>query len=242
MRGESNSGHAQSREFVYQAAVACFRRLGYTAAALTDIAAEAGVPLASVQQCFSSKEAAAIALVQAKFDELTRHIDSLAAGAMAHRYKQALTFAVQLLAQDRDAVAAVFARAMSDDAEFDIMAGSFARKLGAALERLVLQSDDALSAKQARDMGIALHSTLMLVLVFWCYDRSPEQQATSRLLDLVGDLFAQLRPLYLLPMAPQAVARLAGIMQPLLQSASVGAAAQEDTRDREHQDFDVHRD
>ena len=91
-------------------------------------------------------------------------------------------------------------------------------------------------------MASALYATLMMVLLFWCLDRSPGQQAANNLLGLVRDLFAQLRPLYFLPMAPQAIARLAGIVQPLTEAASVSAAAQEDARDGEHQDLDVHRD
>lgn len=241
-RSESNPDTAQARQLVYQAAVACFRRLGYPAVTLPDIAAEAGMPHGAVQRHFSSKEAIALTLVQAKIDELATHIDSLAAGVMADRYSQALSFAVQSMSQDREAVVAVFARAMVDGAEFNIMFGSSAQRLIAALERLALQSDDALRGHQARDMSVALYTALMFVLVFWCYDRSPGQAATDNLLGLARDLFARLRPLYFLPMAPQAIARLAGIIQPLAESVSVGAAAQKDAWDSEHQNLNVHRD
>lgn len=241
-RSESNPEAARARQQVYQAAIACFRRSGYSAATMSDIAAEAGLPLAAAQLHYPCKEDIALTLVQAKIAELARHIDSLAAGAMADRYSQTLSFAIQTLSQDREAVAAVFAGAMLDAAEFDLLSGSSAQRLTVALERLVLESDDALRGRQARDMTAALFTILMLVLLFWCYDRSPERKSTGSLLDLARDLFAQLRPLYFLPMAPGAIARLAAIVQPLSESASVGAAAQEDARDGKHQDFDVHRD
>ncbi len=181
-------------------------------------------------------------VLQTKLDALATHIDSLPAGAMADRYSQALSIAIQTLSQDRQAVAAVFAGAMLDEAEFELLTGSSAQRLTAALERLALESDDALRGPQARDMAAALFITLMLVLIFWCYDRSPGQKSTESLLSLVRDLFAQLRPLYFLPMAPGLIARLARIAQPLSESPSVGAAAQEDARDGKHQDLDVHRD
>ncbi len=180
--------------------------------------------------------------LQAKLDELAAHIDSLAAGAMADRYAQALSFALQIMAEDREAVAAGFAHAMVDCAENDLVSGTFARRLIAALERLVLASDDALPERQARDMAAALYAVLMMLLIFWCYDRTPGQAATGNLLSLTRDLFARIRPLYFLPMAPQAIARLAAIVQPPPESPSVSAAAQKDARDSEHQDFDVHRD
>ena len=161
---------------------------------------------------------------------------------MADRYSQLLTFALQTMSEDREAVVAAFAGSMADSAQFDIMSAPSAQRLTAALERLVLESDDALREHQARDMGAALYAALMLVLIFWCYDRTPRQQASKDLLGFVRDLFAQLRPLYFLPVAPQAIARLASIVQPLSESASKGAAAQNDARDSEHQDLDVHRD
>ncbi len=239
---ELNSEAVSAWQNVVNAAMTCFRRSGYAAATMSDIAAEAGLPLAAVRRCFPGKEALALALVQAKIDELAAYIDSLAAGAMADRYSQTLSFALRTLSQDRDVVTAVFASAMVDGAEFDLMSGLSAQRLTAAMERLVLQSDDALREQQARDMGAALYTALMLILVFWCYDRSPGQAVTGDLLGLVCDLFAQVRPLYFLPMAPQAIARLAAIVQPLTEPASVGAAAQKDARDSEHQYLDVHRD
>lgn len=237
---ESNLDPAKARQQIYQAAVAGFRRLGYPTTSLADIAAEAGVPLADVQRCFSSKEAIALALVQAKIDAIATQIDSLAAGTMADRFSQALSFAVQIMSQDPEAVAAGFAHAMVDGAEFDLVSAPSAQRLIAALERLVLESDDTLREDHARDMGAALYATLMMILLFWCYDRSPGRVATKNLLELMQDLFARLRPLYFLPMAPQAIARLASIVQPLSQSPSVGAAAQEDARDSQHQDLDIH--
>ena len=241
-RTQPNPNNAETRQLVIKAGVACFRRLGYSTVALPDIAAEAGLPLAAVKRHYASKEAIARTLVQAKIDELVDQIDALPAGAMADRYSQALTFAVQTLSQDREAVAAVFADAMVDGAEFDLMSGSSAQRLTAAMERLVLASNDALREQQARDMSAALYAAFIFVLLFWCYDRSPGQAATDNLLSLARDLFAQLRPLYFLPMTPGAIARLASIVQPQSESVSVGAAAQDDARDGEHQDFDVHRD
>ena len=181
-------------------------------------------------------------MLQTKLDELATHIDSLPAGAMADRYSQVLSHALQIMSEDRDAVAAGFARAMVDGAEYDLMSAPSAQRLIAALERLVLESDDALRERQARDMAVALFATLMMMLIFWCYDRTPGQAATGNLLSFLRDLVAQARPLYILPMVPQAMARLAAIVQPPVESASIGAAAQKDARNREHQDFDVHRD
>ena len=99
-----------------------------------------------------------------------------------------------------------------------------------------------LQEPKARELGIALYTFHMLVVVFWLYDRSPGQASTGKLVRLVHELFKLIRPMFFLPMIPQGIARLAEIVLPDLGDSSVGAAAQDDPRDGQHQDFDIHRD
>lgn len=168
-------------------------------------------------------------------------IDSLAPGQLANRYYQSLEAALEAMSSQRSELAALFGLAMADEAGFDLMRGEGAERIARAYHRLVLDSDDALRDPKALQMGIALYAFHMLALLFWLYDRSPDQAATRNLLRWAHDLFKLLRPLFLLPLIPQGVAKLAAIVMPELLRRSERAAAQNDARDGQHQDFDIHR-
>lgn len=181
-----------------------------------------------------------LALYDQVLDSLESIIDELPAGQIADRYHQSLTHALALMAEERKATAALFAAALADDADFDLLRGERAERLTRAYHQLVTKSDDA--HPKALELGIALYTFHMLIVLFWLYDRSPKQESTRKLLDLTRDLFKLLRPMFFLPMAPQGIAKLAEIVLPELKRESERAAAQEDPRDGEHQDFDIHRD
>ena len=167
-------------------------------------------------------------------------IDDLPSGPIADRYHQSLRQALALMAGERATLAALYAAALAEDAHFDLLRGQQAERLSRAYQRLVLASDDA--HPKALELGIALYSFHQLIVLFWLYDRSPQQEATQRLLKLTRELFKLLRPMFFLPMVLQGIAKLADIVLPELKRKSERAAAQEDPRDGEHQDLDIHRD
>ena len=182
----------------------------------------------------------------AQYDHCISSIESkiaeLPPGPLADRYHLALTFALAELSKERAAMQALFAAAMAEEAGFDLLRGERADRLSRAYHRLVLASDDALRDPKALELGIAFYTFHMLAILFWLYDRSPEQASTLTLLNLARELFKLLRPLFFLPMVPQGIAKLAEIVLPELRRASEGAAAHDDPRDGEHEDFDIHRD
>ncbi len=231
-----------TRQHIYEASLSCFRRQGFETVTMQEIAAQAGVALETVQRHFPDKKTIARALYQRKIDALIAHIEGLPAGILADRFYQVLTYALQTMSQDREATMAVFTDAIVDGNDFDLMSGSQAQRLSSAFHRLVLESEDALREPQAQELGAVLYTLQMMVLVFWCYDRSPGQMSTRSLMSLMHNLFKQLRPMFFLPMIPQAIAQLAAIIQPAMEPESISAAAQNDARDGEHQDLDVHRD
>ncbi len=169
-------------------------------------------------------------------------IDDLPSGPIADRYHQSLRQALALMAGERAALAALYAAALAEDAHFDLLRGQQAERLSRAYHRLVLASDDSIREPKALELGIALYSFHQLIVLFWLYDRSPEQEAAQRLLKLTRELFKLLRPMFFLPMVPQGIAKLADIVLPGLKQKSERAAAQEDPRDGEHQDLDIHCD
>ena len=190
---------------------------------------ESGTPpnLALYHQCISS--------IEAKIAELPP-------GQLADRYHQSLAHALAEMAKERAAMQALFGAAMAEDAGFDVMRGERAERLSRAYHGLVLASDDALRDPKALELAIALYTIHMMILLFWLYDRSPEQASTRKLVTLARELFKLLRPLFFLPLVPQGIANLAAIMLPEISRASEGAAAHDDARDGEQKDFNIHRD
>lgn len=183
-----------------------------------------------------------LALYHQRIAAIEAKIADLPPGSVADRYHHALTFALAEMAKERATMQALFAAAMAEDAGFDLMRGERAERLSRAYHGLVLASDDALRDPKALELGIALYTIHMMLVLFWLYDRSPEQASTRKLATLAHELFKLLRPLFFLPIAPQVIARLAAILLPEIRRASEGAAAQDDPRDGEHQDFNIHRD
>ena len=183
-----------------------------------------------------------LALYDQFMDSLEATIDELASGQLADRYHQALKHALAQLSQERAAMQALFAAALAEDAEFDLLRGDRAERLARVYHRLVLGSDDALREPKALELGIALYTFHMLIVLFWLYDRSPDRASTQKLLKMLHELFKLARPMFFLPLVPQGIASLAEIVLPELRRRSVRAASQEDPRDGEHQDFDIHRD
>lgn len=183
-----------------------------------------------------------LALYDEILDSIASTVDEMPYGQIADRYHRALQDSLALMAEERKAMAALFAAAVADDAGFDLLRGERAARLTRAYHRLVTKSDDALREARALELGVALYAFHLIIVLFWLYDRSPEQESTGKLLDLTRDLFKLLRPMLFLPMAPRGIAKLAEIVLPELMRESERATAQEDPRDSEHQDFDIHRD
>ena len=62
---------------------------------------------------------------------------------------------------------ALFAAALAEETELDLMAGFLAERLAGSCYQLVLSSEDALPETKARHLGIVLYTFQMLVLLFW---------------------------------------------------------------------------
>lgn len=234
--------HQTVRRRVVAAAAALFRQRGYAAVGMDEIAVAAGVSWHQCRQLFPSKESIASAIYAEHVHTLAMFMDQQASGQIADCFHAALRQAVAAMAVDRAALAALFGAALVEGADLQLMGGPQAERLVSAYHRLVLSSQDALREPKALELGISLYMVQMLVLLFWLYDRSPGQASTWKLLRFAHELFRLARPLFFMPLIPRSLSKLAWIVMPELLRDSIGAAAQEDPRDSQQQDLDVHRD
>lgn len=232
----------QTRQHVYHRAAECFRKRGYDAVSMREIAAAADVSVALIDRHFASKEEIALCWYGDEVEALAGEMAGLPPGQLADRYHQALEMTFRRLRPMRGAIAALFAGAMRSDADFSLMDSPQGQRLSQSYRHLVLDSDDALREPKATELGIALYCVHMLLILFWLYDRSPEQESTDKLLAFAREMFKLLRPLFFLPMVPQGIAKLARIVMPDREQMadSISAAAQDDAGDGQHKDLDVH--
>ena len=68
----------------------------------------------------------------------------------------------------------------------------------------------AKNVKRFTRVQMLFHFALIL---FWLYDRSPDQQATKDLLGFTCNALTLIRPVLILPFVSQEMAHLAGIME-----------------------------
>ena len=224
----------ETRQRIYRAAIACFQARGYKDVTMREIAEAAGVSVGLSYRYFPHKEEFVLQWYGEHVEELAGQMAALESGQLADRYYLALESNLRALQPMRAAVAGLFGAAMAADSGVALMENPQGRRLAAAYRQLVLESEDALREPKATHMGIVLYIFHMLIVLFWLYDRSPEQATTRRLLAFVREVFKLLRPMFFLPMAPQGIAKLAGIVMPAVagEASSIGAAAQDHARDR----------
>jgi hypothetical protein len=89
---------------------------------------------------------------------------------------------------------------------------------------VVRGATDAPRERQARDLATVLYGAHLALLLFWLYDRSPNQRATEELLSLTCELLSIARRLLRLPPVAKVLARLARVIGPMFDGIVEGQA------------------
>ena len=207
----------QTRDHIYETAMALFQEYGYDQTTMRMIAKSADVSIGLTYRYFARKEDIIMALYADCVIELIDYMEALPTGQLADRYHRVLEHSLNQLLPHRLPLMALFGSAMQSDSSMSLMdtnPNSLSQRLVEGYHQLVLGSEDALREPKSMQLGIALYTFHMLIILFWLYDRTPNQQATHKLRHFVYELFKTLRPMFILPMVPQAIAKLAGIIMP----------------------------
>lgn len=194
-----------TRRKIYEAAMELFREKGFEQTTMRDIAAKAGVALGGTYYYFSSKDAIVLAFYS-EMQETSNQVvhDSLAGRKkLKDRIRCVLDQRLELLAPNRKFCAALFRHAPNaadplspfSDETRPIREGAIGHM------RLALEGSDA---KVPADLKPRLPYLLwlyqMALIMFWLYDRSPDQQRTGRLLEKSLGLLVNLLRLSALPL------------------------------------------
>jgi AcrR family transcriptional regulator len=201
-------------EIIHHAA-ALFREKGYDETTLNDVALAADITLAALEQMVPHKLLLALAVYRQMTVRLVDVSSTIPAGTLAERYGHLLDVRLVQYQHDQDAVGVLFASLMRRNSPLqptDLSAGK-KDPLYQVFERVVQDATDApSSAQDSDDLKMLLYSFHFVVTIFWLYDRTPNQQATTLLIDFLRDVFKFIRPMMIMPLFGKAMVKLAQIM------------------------------
>jgi AcrR family transcriptional regulator len=195
----------QTRGKIYAAALTSFRKRGFDATTMRDVAREAGVALGAAYYYFPSKEAIVLAYYRETLDVCSARERVVFARSSDVRERLGAAFHTKLdvLKRDRKLLAALFERTADPTSPISV----FAERTEDVRERTLAAFDEALATSaevQALDertrrvLALAFFSLHLGVMLLFIRDDSPGQRRTRRLVDRTLDLVTSL-----LPLAPQ---------------------------------------
>jgi AcrR family transcriptional regulator len=177
-----------TRRKIYEAAMELFREKGFEETTMRDIAAKAGVALGGAYYYYSSKDA----IVLAFYAEMQQDSDEPILQSLAGKKKLrerilcVIEKRLDLLAPNRKFCAALFRHAPDSTDPLSPFSEETQSIRNGAIEhmRIALEGGDV---KVPTDLKPRLPYLLwlyqMALIMFWLYDRSPNQERTRKLLD-----------------------------------------------------------
>jgi AcrR family transcriptional regulator len=217
-----------TRDRIHAAALSLFRKKGFDATTMRDIATAAGVALGAAYYYFPSKEAIVLAYYERTHGRSTAQAEQVFASTTDIRARLGAAFHAKLdvLAKDRKLLAGLFRSIADPTAETSI----FGERTRTVRDESILLFDraiapapelESLDPPARRVLVLALWSLHMGVMLYFIHDASPKQQQTRALVDRSLDLVVGLMPL-----APQLAPMFGSAIGSILSDAGLlGAAA-----------------
>jgi AcrR family transcriptional regulator len=177
----------ETRKRILAGALRTFRQHGFEAATMRQVAAEAGVALGAAYYYFDSKDAIVMAFYEQAQEEMAPALDALLARSrtLEQRLSGIIGQKIEYFAPNRELVGALSAHI---DPEHPL--SPFSRATAPIRDR-----DIAFFVRAVEDSKLRLPPSIlpylprllwlyqMGILLFWVYDRSPQQQRTQILFD-----------------------------------------------------------
>jgi AcrR family transcriptional regulator len=194
-----------TRRKIYEAAMEMFREKGFEETTMRDIAGKADVALGGAYYYFSSKDA----IVLAFYREMQETSTPLVGEALTDRKKlkerirAVLDQRLKLLAPNRKFCAALFRHAPDGADPLSPFSEESRLIRDAAIEqmRVAIEGGDVKIPADLRPrLPYLLWLYQMALIMFWLYDRSPDQQRTHRLMEKSLGLLVNLLRVSSLPL------------------------------------------
>ena len=182
----------ETRDRIYQAALALFRERGFESATMRDIAAAAGMSLGAAYHYFPSKDAIVLAYYDRISVEHERRVRAALRGAQSlrERLRVLLHTKLDIVQADRPLMGALLRFAGQPGHPLSFF-GQDTRPM--RLRNVALFAEALRVAKVPDDSRVlapmSLWSMEMGILLFFLYDQSPHQQRTRKLVDGAVELY-----------------------------------------------------
>jgi AcrR family transcriptional regulator len=205
-----------TRQHILETALSLFVTQGYETTTMRDIAGAAGCSLGLTYRYFARKEELVLAVYWQMASETSAQIEQLPTVSVAERFYQLMLLRLEQAAPYRSAFRALFGATLHPDSGINVLGANSAGmrdRARQAFSLLVGRAADAPAKSQREDVATLLYSLHFGVILFWLYDRSPDQRTTLALLAFTRDVLTLLRRGFSLPPIRQGVKRLARIME-----------------------------
>ena len=194
-----------TRRKIYEAALDLFREKGFEQTTMRDIAAKAGVALGGAYYYFASKDAIVLAFYH-EMQEASRQpvLDALARHKkLRERIRCVLEKRLEMLQANRNFCAALLRHAPDGDDPLSPFSDQSRAIREHAMEQMRIAVEGS-EVKVPSDLRPRLPYLLwlyqMALIMFWLFDRSPEQERTRRLTDKSLGLLVNLLRISSLPL------------------------------------------
>ena len=213
LKNRTSPRAGDTRRKIYDAAIALFREKGFEETTMRDIAAKAGVALGGAYYYFSSKDAIVLAFYREMQEASNEPVLAALTGhkKLKDRLRCVLEKRLELLEPNRKFCAALFRHAPDRTDPLSPFSDETRPIRQGAIDhlRIALEGSDAKVPSDLKPrMPYLLWLYHMAVIMFWLYDRSPNQERTRRLMEKSLALLVNLLRLSALP-----------LMKPLRKSA-----------------------
>jgi AcrR family transcriptional regulator len=208
----------QTRQHILETALSLFVSKGYEETTMRDIASAAECSLGLTYRYFARKEDLVLAVYWQMSSETSTQIQQLQAAPIAERFYQLMLFRLEQAAPYRSAFRALFGATLHPESGISILSMNSADmrdKARQAFSLLVDRASDPPANALREDVATLLYSLHFALILFWLYDRSPDQRTTGDLLAFIHDALQLARRGLSLPFIRQGVRRLAHIMESL---------------------------
>jgi AcrR family transcriptional regulator len=194
-----------TRRKIYEAAMESFREKGFEQTTMRDIAAKAGVALGGAYYYFSSKDAIVLAFYREMQENSNEPVLAALAGRkkLKDRLRCVLEKRLDFLAPNRKFCAALFRHAPDGADPLSPFSDETLPIREGAIEhmRIAIEGSDAkIPADLKSRLPYLLWLYQMALIMFWLYDRSPNQDRTEKLMEKSLTLLVNLLRLSTLPL------------------------------------------
>lgn len=217
----------RTREHLLETALRLFTADGYEATTMRGIAAAADCSLGLAYRYFDSKEEFVLALYARMEQEFASYVEALPHVSLAQRFGQTMRAKFAHLAPYREAFGALAGATLNPRSNVAVLGDTTAdvrQRVSAMFLAVVRGATDAPREPVARDLATALYGAHLALILFWLYDRTPNQRATDELISLVCDALGIVRRLLRLPPLARMLARLVRIIGPMFEGSAAGGS------------------